>query len=586
MSGGSRCHRQLEKPQSRARLKAAARRQTAARKVVTVMPRPTRLSIALGAGLGLLLSTAWADSRPPDADDLAKTPPALQVTRDAESAAAPPPLSGVVLELDPRRGALVPPPSATAWHPPEGDLQLELDLGDWRMPRRLVPALEIGLILTAFGAEYHSRQTRPPEWGLSTWPERVSTTRWFILDTSPFSTNYAAHTIAGSSYHLATRTSDLGLLESTLWSVGASLLWEYVVEYRQKVDLNDLIFTTPAGIAAGEFMLKLGRFLHQRDSGPGWGGLRWTLGFPESLNSALSGVDGDRGPEVAGRFRLSAGAAHASGTERSGVDFERATSGLGHVRIEAILDTFEDLDRQGATWTSFRDGNLTSLDLLVSGSGSERSGVYVLSDTLLAGWRFREVDAAGGRGQTLDLGSSIAVRYQRERYGPWNDRLGLAHLPGLAAGGATWGPRWRLEGSARLHLDYGGVHALSAERWLADHPDEVGLSTVEQELYYHAYGVSGRVRGVLEIPYVRAGGELFLGRYRTHRARDKYEAELTTKQRIATRAADYALWLQGSMFGPFFVEARMDRRHRAETFEDLDARQRLRRYSLDLGATF
>ena len=506
--------------------------------------------------------------------------------------AARQPLSLALPELAPLEQAPLPGVGGIQWERQPAKLTLPVvnELRSWRLPRRLVAGSEIALILGFAGADYWRRQDGLPPWGLSDWRDRVSTTSWLILDTSPFVTNYSFHTVAGASYHLATRTSDLGMLESALWSIGSSVAWEYVVEYRQKADLNDMIFTTPAGLAAGEFAYSLGRLLQQQGSGRGWDIARWTLGFPQSFNDAVHGEDSPRGTPVSHRFQVAVGASGASALATGDGGSDRAHAGLYQVRAAGALATMDELYAPGRGWRGFRDGNFTSLDVLVTGGVGGNSGTYVLSDTMLAGWHYSDIAQDVSRGRTLTLGSSTAVRYQREQFGPWRDRLGMAHFPGLAADGHMWGDvgghPWRFRGTARLHPDYGGVHAVSGERWIAEHPDERGWSTVEEQGYYHAYGVSGRLSATLEVPWVLVGGELFLGRYQTHRFRDKIRSQITIKQEIASRFADYGLWLRAALPAQLFVEMRLDSRHRWERFEEFDTRARLRRYGLELGTTF
>jgi hypothetical protein len=452
-------------------------------------------------------------------------------------------------------------------------------------PNAWLPGVEIALGLTLGGLEYWVRN-HPPRLGLSSWVDRFSSTEWLVLDEDPFVFNYSYHALAGAGYHLAARTSDLGMVEAILYSLASSLIWEYVIEYDRSVDLNDLLFTSPAGLALGEFGHALGRLLQQTSSGRGRPLARWTLGLPQSFQDELRGADGPRGPEVAHRFRLSVGASRARGTTTHADASEGEDRVHGQVRVRGHLARIDELDRHGRRWRSFADGNFTSVDAALVAGADRYEGVCVLSDTFLAGWRFTDVDEYRARGRALNLGSAAAFRYQREQRGAWRDRLAAAHLPGLAADLALWGPRWRLDSVARAHPDYGGIGALSHRRWVIENPTEIGWSSLEEEGYYHALGLSGRLHLELTLPAVRAGAEIFAGRYRNHRGRDLRDAELTLKQRIASRTAEYGLWMSGSLSEAWFLEARFEGRHRWERYEELSAMARSLRVGLELGTTF
>ncbi len=463
--------------------------------------------------------------------------------------------------------------------------ETETDDGEWRDPDRLLPAAQIGLGLTAVGVGYWARN-HPPRVGLSTWSDRFSTTRWLILDASPFRINYLQHAGGGAAFHLAARTSDLGLLEAAVYNLAGSLYWEYVVEYDRKVDLNDLIFTTPAGFALGEFGYALGRLFQQKPSGPRWEAARWTLGLPQSINYPLRGVDGPRGPDVERRFRLSAGMSRAHSTTSDGGDTERSVRTLSQIRLGARLLRLDEPFAPGSRWRGFADGNITSLEAVLTAGGGGDFGHTILSDTFIAGWRYSHIAEERSRGGALTLGSATAFRYQSTRFESWRDRLGAAHLPGLAVDATLWGTRWRLFGLARVHPDYGGIGSLAHARWTAAHPEHIGWTSLGERGYYHALGLSGRLRAELTLPYASAGAELFGGRYRHHHGRDLNESELTVKQRIASRIADYDLWLRARLTETWYAEARLEGRHRAERYEDLDASARMLRAGVDLGASF
>jgi hypothetical protein len=453
-------------------------------------------------------------------------------------------------------------------------------------PNRLRTAVELTLI-NGLGMTWYwiDRERQIADWDFPSWRDRFSTSI-FINDTNPFVTNFSWHLFGGSSYHLAGRSNDLGVFESALWGLWASLVWEYGVEYREKVDLNDIIFTTPAGMAAGEFFHWIGRYLQQAPAGRGWDALRWTLGFPHTFHDHLDGRRGPRGPEISHHFRVSFGAATVSADRRDGSNRSEAQARLGHVRFEGALTVLDEPFPPGRAWRGFRQANFPSVKArLTMGSEGDRGSDF-FADTMLAGWRRTDVAPAGDVGTAVNLGTAVAVRYHRERYGVWRDRLGVVHLPGPAVDGEVRGRGWRLTGKARAHLDYGGVHAQSAPRWFQAHPDEVGKSIIEKQGYYYAWGGSGRLQTELSTSWLALGGEIFYGRYRSQQGFDRHQAEVTIDQLVNDRFIDYELWLRGRLHRELFVELRGSGHHRQEQLEEFDAGGRLTRYSVELGTTF
>jgi len=98
------------------------------------------------------------------------------------------------------------------------------------------------------------------------------------FDANCFFFNWA-HAVSGAaSYNLA-RTNNLNLLEANLFSLASSMYWEFIVEYRSDISINDHIFTPLGGFPLGEVWYQLGKYFNNKS-----GTINQILGF---LNPAL-----------------------------------------------------------------------------------------------------------------------------------------------------------------------------------------------------------------------------------------------------------------------------------------------------------
>ena len=86
----------------------------------------------------------------------------------------------------------------------------------------------------------------------------------YSYDNNPWMTN-VNHVTAGAAYYLLARSNDLSMLESFLYSTGASLLWEYGTEIHEDVSINDSIMNPFGGFAVGEVMYQLGEFFQHSE---------------------------------------------------------------------------------------------------------------------------------------------------------------------------------------------------------------------------------------------------------------------------------------------------------------------------------
>ena len=82
----------------------------------------------------------------------------------------------------------------------------------------------------------------------------------FVWDNDQFSTNLFAHPYNGGLYFNAARSNGMLLREAALYSVGGSLIWEYLME-NELPSLNDLITTSIGGVCLGEITFRLSDLL-------------------------------------------------------------------------------------------------------------------------------------------------------------------------------------------------------------------------------------------------------------------------------------------------------------------------------------
>lgn len=78
----------------------------------------------------------------------------------------------------------------------------------------------------------------------------------FYWDNDNFQTNLFNHPYHGSVYHAAARSNGMEFLESGLYVLGGSLMWELFMEC-ELPSTNDLIATTVGGMALGETLYRL-----------------------------------------------------------------------------------------------------------------------------------------------------------------------------------------------------------------------------------------------------------------------------------------------------------------------------------------
>ncbi len=447
----------------------------------------------------------------------------------------------------------MPVPAAAFDHPLRDYSTAYRELTRRDRPHYLRAALELAAILGGGTVWYWvDRERQVADWDYPSWEQRLTFEAW-RFDNNPFGINFIWHAMSGTSFHAVARSNQLGMLGALGYGFATSMAWEYLLEFREKISINDVLVTPGAGVTMGEFFFWLGRYLDSPNDRLGTLGraARWSVGLPVTLHDRLDRRSWPDGPEpdalgfrtdIYHRFHLALGGA-LSATERevAGVTSDRSLP-LSRVelsgRLVALPGYLEPTDFAG--W--FRDGNVTSLDLSVA-VGDGASGVDVDADTILFGRAVQRV-AEGEGGYALIVGSSIGYQYRRQSLAEFRDRLGLLHLPGLAVDGALLGRHFRLTGFARVHGDFAGVSALSFETWREAHPDLVPKTALDRYGYYYGWGFSSRLGAELSTSRLALGGALAAGRYFSQEGLDRNQESLTADVTASDRVVDTSAWLR------------------------------------------
>ena len=143
------------------------------------------------------------------------------------------------------------------------DTAYEMYKGESQIRNRnyLAASLEIALVLGAGVTWYYSNvELNSIDWDYSV--ERSLKSRFASLEAYRFDDNDNAinrkHLNAGAAYYVIGRINGFSRLESFLMGFASSAFWEYFVEFREVVSINDQILTPVGGYVLGEALYQVG----------------------------------------------------------------------------------------------------------------------------------------------------------------------------------------------------------------------------------------------------------------------------------------------------------------------------------------
>lgn len=99
-----------------------------------------------------------------------------------------------------------------------------------------------------------------------TWEDQKR--RFFFIDGLRFDSNNFTfnwtHSMAGALYYNYARANHLKPLGSFLYTFAASYFWEFFIEFKEVVSINDVIATPMGGLSIGESLFQLGRLFRSK----------------------------------------------------------------------------------------------------------------------------------------------------------------------------------------------------------------------------------------------------------------------------------------------------------------------------------
>ena len=379
--------------------------------------------------------------------------------------------------------------------------------------------------------------------------ERFITLEAWRLDDNFFNTNGWRHTAQGGANYLFARSNGFSALESYVFSLAASTVWELAGEYKEEVSVNDLIMTPRSGFVVGEAFWHLGVFLLRSE--PHWA--NQILGNAFSFGTGvLQRIDGEPRwrARVTGPLGLDASLPHRFESGLA-VGRQEATGDDAQGVLRAVVETdlvmIPGFERPGRARRLHTDPAFSQVRVAWTWGEHDVIDFEAFARAAVTSWHHKRVDARG-RGHNLLLGLASAYEYgfhaARDRDQPrTRDRLAIAHVIGPAL------DLWLRAGHARLRVgaDLYGDYALVRNHAIDDHralyPDEEVRSTVLRDNYHHAFGVTAHGRVTATYRGLEARLAYRLDRFRSIQGLDRHQDEIVDDYVLHDGRREGRLWL-------------------------------------------
>jgi hypothetical protein len=409
--------------------------------------------------------------------------------------------------------------------PPEHDRAERARGAAAREPAYGRAALEVLGVLAIGTAQYWMNvKTNSRDWDYPEWSRRFDASA-VRFDNNTHVTNNVLHPLAGAAYYGLPRANGLGVGASALYTLAASTVWEWGLEWREKVSINDMFATTLGGIAIGEFLTQLGLYLNSAPStAPAHDVAKATLGFPVWIHDRLD----QRRPEPTARDRLGFSAAYR---HRFAIAYEnhwlesanQPGLELRGVTLEGSLVSLPRFLLPETFATSFAQGDFTtgSMGLHFDGHGLREADIRV--EAVLAGYYAQRANP-GVMGALLGL--STGFEFASKTTLKPGDEYALVHVFGPELRAVWKGEGYHFDVRLRAYADFAAIRCLAWPMVGVRDPEADFKSSLEQKYQYHA-GVSSRISAALRLHAVRLSADLGFGSYRSIQGLDRFQEQIT-----------------------------------------------------------
>ncbi|MEY4616865.1 MAG: hypothetical protein RJB66_1825 [Pseudomonadota bacterium] len=335
------------------------------------------------------------------------------------------------------------------------------------------------------------------------WNNFFSGTRWRFDDNAQ-SVNMG-HSYAGALYYWSARNNGFKTLESYLFALAGSTLWEYVLEHKEVVSINDEVTTTVGGAVIGESLFQISQALKGRS--PNSTTTRVFAALLNPVGAFHDLIDGRRptledygfAPDNQITTNLFTGMGFVAITDKG------ATTALRFGFEGEVIKL--PMNSVGKIKELHLDTVLSQAILSATGTGIVTGELYILLKNVLAAYHQKDItlDEEGRmKGYNFIVGLSQGLEYQSRGYSDIHDWVAAVNVIGTTLDLTAYFKGAQI----RLSIDVFGDFAMARNYALEKYREAIGNPIAYQaavksiaEKRGYDYGLGPTVRGVLTSNY-------------------------------------------------------------------------------------
>lgn len=438
----------------------------------------------------------------------------------------------------------------------------------------LVASTEIAVSLGLGAVGYwNTKEINQVDWETDNFVESLRrkfvTGKAIKFDTNIYALNAPGHPLAGAGYFIFARTSNYNALESFLFALAGSSLWEVIVEYREGLSINDMIVTPVAGSVIGEVAYQLGYFfdtgaptITNKILGAIFGGSarlnQWILNNAPKRHQD-TGKYGFR-KDIWHEFQLYAAPEVMTGTQTEG---SKTNIQLG---LSTQIFKVPGHDQPGKASRWITDSVFTQLILQSSIGSQGLQDFQWLTQVAFAGYYKKSLEADPNgklKGYSFFIGPSTAFDFRQRETGRFKDQVGVVNVLGSTMELVYYNNGVKIRALMDVFGDFGMIRSYAIDDYAQAQGMEGIKSVLREQKYYFAFGMT--LAPKVEATYGRwgMGAGLKYQYFDSIEGWDRHQDLVTNDVNAVDSRQGYKVWVRYTLPGDVVSVALMVEQLRA-----------------------
>lgn len=394
----------------------------------------------------------------------------------------------------------------------------------------------------------------------------------YTFDDNSWSINHFDHTFwAGAQYYGLARANNYSPMESFLFTFAASSFWEMFAEVREKVSLNDQVYTPIGGAIIGEV-------LHQVQGIFTRGSNRWTnrilgtiFGGPQAFNRWVS-KNPPRRSDVLDRHGIAKDVWHAMALSLVRTD-QPGTS----VEVAAEVITIPGYSEPGQASQVVSSVPISQMLIRV---GIDQTDLALYFKTALIGYYKKNLSEAtpgrrnlGLNGYELFVGPSSAYTMTDRVHGDdLHEQFAAVSILGPTVDLTIYRGRLKMRAVIDVYGDFASIRSLALDEYLENHSN-VGLTdSIRGHGYYFGYGGTANSNFVVNYRGLEVGGSYRVSRVESIEGHSRHQENVTTDLHFSDSRSELKYWMSFQPTRDWRVTGGVERLRLTGSIRDMDLR--------------